>query len=778
MLKKSFVWGVCLSFLSGLGALAQVEAHVVTEDSPLRVVLVWSPDDTAVGYNIYRKSANAILWPRSPQNPSPVIFSTACEDILQLMPKGSDAWHLVANALATNDELFNPCELGTASLSEAQEAALSMLARANWQIASVLGFGFEDDSVINGKSYVYEIRGVDETGVETAVLATGLTITAGAPNDLPAATGLAAESGDHRVLLTWDEVEGATGYMVYRRTLGWLNWKRVNPTPGMMRMTTDLKNQPIDTVGFLDTIAWQENGDPGAKEVDGEWIVGPYNKVGYEYRIAAVDLMGYESTILSNIVTAKPLDATPPLTPANVVVSAQENAPPNGGLEIRWTHVTRDVDGHPENTNYFEVSRYEETDGVGIVVALVPAPAVGVNLVSTVDTDAQLRSGFGPKTWFYRVRTVDDEGNFSAYSAAANGFLKDIQPPAPPKSLTSEGFESFIRVSWDLGQEPDLDGYQLYRALCDDGIWDGEDRSSAPWVLIGEISFDEAEILAAHEGQVFMDDTDIPEGSPLCYAYLVKAKDTSQNISGSWPPDLNIEDYVCQNLRDRTGPDPAVITALDARDTSVYVSWAAPPIQDVKAYHVYRSQQPDVGYVWVGGRMVTAPAEAPIYLETPFTGNFSGCEDIPESSEPYMGRGDLFDKTVEPKQIYHYKVLGVDVHGNESKLDEAVAVSTFTYSSDLPELPQITQITQDPTDGSLTLAWTPHFDAATHLGFTVFREEVGGQGYFPVSAMVDTNNFVDTRVVAGKAYNYRIMLLSADGKNSAPSLPVNHLVSE
>jgi len=778
MFAKLSTFILLFGMLGSLSASAQIEAHVVTENAPLRVVLVWSPDDIAAGYNIYRKNANALVWPRDPLNGSPIAFSSDCGDIQQHLVKGGDAWNLVANALATAEGLFHPCDLGSVTLSTSQEAALSILARANWRIAAALGLGFEDDTVTNGQDYIYEIRGVDDMGIETGVLATSLVVTAGQPDDLPAVTSMAAQSGDSRVLLTWEAVVGATGYVVYRQSMGIPGWKRINDSTFLMSVSTDLENNPIDASGYLDEMAWQENGDPGAHTVEGMFIVGPFNGGTYEYRVAAVDLLGNESAMFSDVVIGQPLDATSPQTPTNIVVSALENAGSNGALEIRWTNVSRDVQGHPEFVQAFEVTRYEDAGSAGTLVATVAPPAPNVNQVFAIDDDPQLRSDFGPKIWYYRIRTIDVEGNASAFSAAANGYLQDIVAPAPPNGLSSEGFETYIRVSWELGPESDLDGYQLYRALCDGDLTEGQEREESPWVLIDEISYDDAQVLEAGDGAVWIDDTTVPDGSPLCYAYLVKAKDTSQNTSGSWPPDFDIEDYVCQNLRDRTGPDPAVVTAADARDHAVRVSWSAPPIQDVKAYHVYRSEEPDTGYEWVGGRMVTEPTDPPIILTEPFVGNFSGCEDIPVTSQPYMGHGRLVDMIPDPKRIYFYKVLGVDVHGNESDQADAVAVSTFTYTAQGPEIPEIYSITQDPESCELTVSWTPVFDGAQHNGFVVYREEVGGSGYYTMGGLIIGNVFVDTGVVAGKTYNYRVQLLGADGKTSTPSLPYNHLVAE
>ena len=108
-----------------------------------------------------------------------------------------------------------------------------------------------------------------------------------------------------------------------------------------------------------------------------------------------------------------------------------------------------------------------------------------------------------------------------------------------------------------------------------------------PYALIGTVSRADA---AAMGAIVTFDDRTVPAGSPLCYSYWIKALDRPQNRSGAWPvPDPFTEKTVCQRLRDKTPPDPAIISGLFARDRAIRVEWVGPPVQDIRAYHVYRS---------------------------------------------------------------------------------------------------------------------------------------------------------------------------------------------
>ena len=766
-----------LGFLSGFYAVAQFEVQMATDNAPVRVVLSWNSDASAAGYNLYRKEQTATTWPLDPINGTPITMVADCVGLQQVIGFNSPSWKLLENGLSDEmNPLFDPCSLFTDPLTPEQESRLDLIARVDWKISAALGLAFEDLTATNGQAYHYQIRGTDPMGIETGILATDLAIVAGWPANLPAPTNPAAQAGDSRVLLTWDEVSGAVGFVIYRRQ-GSNPWKRVNETPFLATVTSDLNGNPIDSSGYLDQMVWDENGDPDVHVVNSTFVEGPFNGTTYDYRVAAIDLLANESTLQSAVVSAQPMDTTQPKAPTGVEVSALENATPNGALEVRWAVVTRDIQNHPETVDVYRLYRYEDADDPGTMVATVPAPAPGILLMTAADNDAGLRSAYGEKTWTYRVRAIDFEHNESALSAGAGGYLADITPPTPPQSLDSEGFDEYIHISWLLGSEPDLDGYQIYRSICDSGTWDPIDGVS-PWVLVDELTYDQATAQAAGGATTYFEDYTVPAGSPLCYAYLVKAKDTSQNTSGDWPPDFAIEEYVCQNLRDRTGPEPAVITALDARDNAVHITWAAPPLQDVKAYHIYRSLQPNSGFGWLGGILVTQPNQPQILLTEPFTGNFSGCADIPAVSLPYMGHGFFLDQDVLPKQTYHYKVLGVDVHGNESDIGAAIPVSTFTYSALQSAAPQITDLVYGTDPCALTLSWSPAYTASLHAGFTVYRQEGGSLDFLHMGDLITGNQYVDDTVVAGKQYSYRVVLLNGDGKVSPPSAPQSATVPQ
>jgi hypothetical protein len=390
------------------------------------------------------------------------------------------------------------------------------------------------------------------------------------------------------------------------------------------------------------------------------------------------------------------------------------------------------------------------------------------------------------------VEATDASGNVGARSAAVGGHLKDITPPAPPKGIAAEGFDDFILVRWNANTEPDLDGYLIYRTLCHYGVanpceprqpganqpehdsvsvrlkggGEPEIPCTGEYVLIGSVSQADAKKMG---NIVSFDDHTVPAGSPLCYSYWIKAYDQAQNKSGNWPvPDHATEETVCQRLRDRTPPEPAIISALFARDQAIRVEWVGPPVQDIRAYHVYRSDTENGTYKWVGGMTVEHPPTPPKVMSAPYTPPaLVGCDEIPLIAIESMSMGYFIDTHVDPKSFYWYKVVGIDQSGNEAPLDKAAPMSTFTFTTRQPAASAITSVTGTTSaPWALVVRWTPTFDPARHKGFAVFRSDKVDGLYRQIGTLLKQAEYKDDQIVKNTTYWYKVVLMDKTGQLS------------
>jgi chitodextrinase len=728
---------------------------------------------------------------------------SSCSQIQSVIPMGSDDWNLLSSGLAQNNAPFDPCSLATITPGSALEQRLEFLVRANWRIAVVAGQAFVDTGVTTGASYTYQLRGVDALGNEIGPAFPDASVTAGSPVAIPPPTGLSATAGDYRVLLLWGDQKQAAGFLVMRATSNAGPYRQINASPLPTRVTNGVDGNPLGspTNGFLDIERWDANGLPDTHLVAGIAIDGPHDGVTYYYRVSSIDVLGQAGTPAATV-SATPIDKTPPATPSGVIVTALD---PLSELQIGWTSSTVDTEGHVDSSGVtgYTVFRYDAenaplTSGVQIG-GVVPQPGLGVQLATAIDNSPNLRPQYGEKTYWYRVRAVDANGNASAYSAAVGGHLKDITPPDPPKNLSAEGFNDYIELKWSPNTEPDLDHYQIFRSYCHNGKCnpcDPADRKqvaaneanaeggttdegkggrtpcTGEYVPIGSVSLSQAKSMG---NPVTFQDKTIPKNSPVCYSYWIKAYDQVQNMSGTWPFPSPNEQTVCQRLRDRTPPDPAIISGLFARERGVRVEWIAAPVQDIRAYQVYRADQEAGPYRFVGGMTVEPPPTPPHVLTAPYTPPpLVKCDTIPLVTIDSMNMGAFTDETAVAKRIYWYKVLGVDQNGNESPIKSAVPMSTFTYASAPPTAPVIVSVTASTSAPfELVVTWTPTFDPATTQGFAVFRSDAQFGLYRQLGTIVSASEFHDNQVVKNTTYWYKVVRLDSTGQVSQPSTAVS-----
>jgi hypothetical protein len=797
---------------------------------PGRVVLTWPPDSTQpLRYNIYRKLAAAASYPTTPINTAPLGPVTDCPTFKTQIPQGSDLWNLLSNAFTdttTNAPLANVCTITGFPVGSDKWWRVQLFARARLQVARVMGQGYVDNTVTTGTAYRYQIRRVASDGSEMPLIGTNeVAITAGTAPTIPTAANVHRVVGDAKIQILWNKPSPQFAlFNVYRALNAGGPYRRVNEVDMSFDITRDLDSNAVSPVahGFTDYERWDSSGNVDPRSVTGVpgTFTGPANGTTYWYRIALKDI-GLNEGPQSAPISGTPVDRTPPASPQNLIVTPLEN---ESHFEIKWPKVHYDADGHKSEPKHYKVYRYATGDNPN--VGAIPLTGTVLHttdssvFVAKIDSSSGMRSPCRDTTLFFRVEAVDSAGNISPRSAAVSGSLKDTTKPKPPQGTTAEGFDDYIKVRWKLNTDCDIAYYLIYRSLCDYGEWvpcpeitavpvgvstsssipsgvpttsvpppnpntpnDGRGKDDkkkkpkdcgGPFVLIGVLSHDEAKARASG-GITYFDDHTVPDGSPICYAYLVKAQDLAQNISGNWPiPDLTKETVVCQRLRDRTPPEPAIISGMVARDSAIRVEFIGPPVQDIAAYHIYRAEMKDGPYKWVGGMTVVPPPGVGAMLSDPYKPPpVVGCDSIPLVSNEYMSAGRFVDKKIEPKKIYWYKALGVDKDGNETPVDSALAVSTFTFKSNRENAPTISGIA--PTEGpcALTVSWGPSYDATTMKGFVVFRSRHPDGPYLQLENVVTNNTFADNSVARNVIYWYRVGILKADGAVTNLSEPQN-----
>jgi fibronectin type 3 domain-containing protein len=830
--KKIFI----LLFIIAAAPKIKAQNAVAVSSNPgpgLHVALNWAPLSGATKYNIFRKKETDATYPATPINASPIQIMSVCATIKTTLITSPDStdWKIVAKALS-GPGLFNPCNINTLAAGSQKHKRLQLLAKGSMPIAIVAGLGYRDNTAINGTAYRYRIVALNAANTVLGTVATDLTVTAGVFALMPPPSTVEAEPGDNEILVRWNDVAGAAGYLVERAPIPAGPFIRVNESAYSAEIKNHLNGDTLipSWNGLNDFKRFTVlQGKDSTHLVNGIPIGGPKNNLNYFYRIKTTDLFqrpGVASTVIGPIT---PRDSTPPSTPIDITATTDDDA---GSVTVRWQQVVKDRNGHweyPDSTIKYKLYRFASSADPNSIPGTYIGETVtkkGLKFRDTTDTDPNLRSAFGNKTWWYRLQAVDQSTNISQWSTAVSAIVKDITPPSIVKNLETKGFEEYISVKWQPNPESDMASYMVYRSLCHLGSWidcskqkdtcktwqsydpdryfeekDGtsspndKEREKAasgaaagrklpcpcsgPFVFLGEITKDSVNRAIA-KGNFFFDDKTIPAGSPLCYAYWIKAKDSSGNTGGSFPIPSAAEqaEIKCDRLRDRTPPENAIISGLYAQAEQIRIEWIGPPTQDTRAYHVYRADgtnpasEPASGaYTWVGGMTVELPPNMPVVLGSPYTPpGMATCDKISVQSTPWMSEGFFEDKNIQPKRTYWYKVVGIDYDGNETPLTKAAAISTFSFTKKVPAAPVIDVIDKQAEPCAVVLKWSPGYNAANHVGFIVYRSTSNAGPFLPVVVSpVAGNSYTDMNVIKGQTYWYRIGLLMKNGQLSVLS---------
>jgi hypothetical protein len=788
-------------------------------------ILIWRPVDGISGYNIYRRKKTDSGMPKKSLNTVPVRSVTDCQELKAVIPENSPEWVMLSKALSSGigkKDTYTPftreivsfphkkefvkkgnilrgpvkkpdlCDMINMGLSEEQSYLFNAMAMVNLKIRVARGLGYYDHNVTPNEYYIYELRGIDsDTGKETPLFE-NLELQAGKPRLPDPPIGVTASSGDQKVLLTWEKNSFAASYRVRRRETSSSNPELIHEEPIVYYITTGLDNEKLDTAkpGFLDFQRWNSQGDPVPHKEFGIDIYGPENYTTYFYEVASVDILGRPGS-WSNSVSGYPVEKIPPSSPTDVKVESFKTLQ---GLAVSWRKVTRNTEGHPVDIQSYQIYRAEKpldieniTPGVASPIhEIIPTPTDPQGItISWTDKDPSLIPEFGENTFYYRIGCKSMRNTLSPLSVVISGSVPDTKAPGPTNVTGAKGSKKFIRIYWNPNpeKETDLAGYQIYRSVCNKGLYENPkntegklvEKTTYDFMLVGEVLLKEAREKLNATGQIYFDDNSVPPASPICYAYWVRAFDFSGNLYDGYDGyPTGKSEYACGRIIKDIPPPVPVITALSARNNAVQVRWIAPPYQDLCAFHVYRSASEGDP-----GQFIACIFNDGTVTDTPWKGIIPDCKDIPAIINPVSIEGSFTDTmAIAPDLVYWYRVTALDWVGNESEggaLLDIPASSTFTYSSDLPEKPGILPcVAPTGIECGLVVRWGPPFDLSSVRGFLVFRSGSQDGSYRQVSPLVKGNEFTDRSAFRNVTYWYRVQSVDMTGTLSVPSDPVVH----
>jgi Tol biopolymer transport system component/flagellar hook assembly protein FlgD/fibronectin type 3 domain-containing protein len=551
----------------------------------------------------------------------------------------------------------------------------------------------------------------------------------------------ASGAGSANVTINWNpnNEPGLAGYLLFR------NDRLVNIGT---KILTDFRQHLLTGEIYVDS------GVP-----DGE----------QSYYLLAMDKAGNLSAA-SNILEVT-LDTHPPQA---ALVSPKNNATFEGPIVVRAECADSDL----ATLTY----QYRSQQGIWIDFGGGSEPSF------TAPFDPQAAElTFG--TYLFRVVATDLAGKVDPNPSSISLVYTDQTPPAPPSGFKAVVTGDEVKLTWNANSDIDLAGYSIYRieglnkvklnpvlltqteyrdALLPDGQYGYEitavdkplGNESAPAAVAARIYapllMDLPEVVGSasikimgegvtplatvaisqsHDGGVTGHYSAVADGngrfsvaevslSPGENRLRAKATDNAGNVSRESEPGVIIYDLPPQA--------PRSLTAT-GQEAQVHLTWEAAlnPDPDLAGYRIFRTEGEKT---WQAVQLALVTGTS--YLD----------ENLANA-------------------IYRYRVVAVDLSGNESIPSSEATAEIETAP---PLAPEITAVTSLAEGGTLALTWAPHDEAAE--SFRVYRALSGGGPYLQIFTLpAETTTYTDKGLTDGWAYYYVVTTVDALGNESAYS---------
>jgi len=543
------------------------------------------------------------------------------------------------------------------------------------QIASVSTnvVTFGDTGLTASTTYFYRVRASNASGNSAYTNQGSVTTPAGDATPPTAPTGLTATAvSGSQVNLSWaaatDDV-GVTGYRVERcdgfnLSGGCTNFVQIAAPASTTYSDTGLTELTIHT-----------------------------------YRVRAVDAAGNLGPY-SNTASVQTPDTTPPTAPSALTAIAASASQ----INLRWTNSTDTGSG----VNGYQVERCQGAT----CTAFLQMAFVQNGPSSFIDT------GLAVATYRYRVRSIDNAGNLSAYSniaSATTSSTADTTAPSAPTGLAATApVSNQLNLSWTASTDDiGVTGYLVERC---------QGTGCTTFAQIAAIT------------ATSLSDTGLARATT--YRYRVRATDAASNLSAY----SSVISATTLNVADTTPPAaPSLVSADTVSASQINLSWT--PATDNAGVTGYRLER-------------CGPA----------SNTLQQCLSFAQIAAP---TGASFSDTgLSPAMFYQYRVRAIDAAGNLG----AYAYSSYTRTLDTNAPTAPTGLTATAASPSrIDLNWTASTDSTGVASYRIERCQNAGCVTFAQVATSTGTSYSDVSLTAGTSYSYRVLAVNTGGSGSAYS---------
>ncbi|MFK8056419.1 MAG: fibronectin type III domain-containing protein [Saprospiraceae bacterium] len=592
----------------------------------------------------------------------------------------SDEYHLVAAEMLHGDHFKNLVRGGPDVYAASQLKELfgitMLVADLSWPTAKGMALAYTDTPPVPGHEYLYRVRLADQS--PEIYVREGAIMVVAAPPAYPQPPKInKVEEGEQVISLHMFREyhdERFTALHIERADSEAGPWQRLNKQPFIH--ATNAKGGPGEYIVYSDSVA--SNYRP------------------YCYRILGVTPFGKTSDP-SAIVCAQGRDRTPPPAAQNVVATTTSGPI----VTLTWDY--------PENA---------PSDFEGFWIGKSSESLSGFQQLHDVVLSPSTRSFVDPNPDslglnYYMVGAIDTAGNGTP-SLVANAIIIDSFPPQPPVGLEgSIDSNGVVTLRWNLNEERDIRGYQVYFANKEDHVFAG--LTGHP---LRDTVFTDTVVVKALKRDVF---------------YYVVAVDLTSNYSQP-------SDTLRLVKPDIVAPAPPVLTELLVTPAGVVGRWVPSSSEDVEAYEWLRR------------------------------GRASDAWSVLERWGPNREDFELRDATAKPGKLYEYAIRCVDSSGYNSDLAYVLRARgpRQVYESIAPS-----EVVFDPEQKGVIVRWVRPANLSDDAVISIYRAIDGGPYDMVKRVSVASALWLDRYPRGGHSYEYALQLRGGGVLPSELSGPVS-----
>ncbi len=580
-----------------------------------------------------------------------------------------------------------------------------------------------------------------------------------------------------RIALQWNAV-------VSNELKGYGIWRSTSATDGFQRLSGEISDSLVTTgrTTFIDSMI-----DLSATRV-------------YFYRVSTVDIQDRQSE-LSTFVSAEALeDNRPPAQPTDLSAVADVA---NGFVTLNWNAPLGDSNGQSlTGLDEYNVFRAKDSQDSFVKIASVSSTVSTFIDSSNLETDA---------VYFYRVSARDEAENESGRSSSAS-ISTGATGVGVPTGLRTTSKIGKIEVSWNPVNDPNLIGYLVL-------------RSADTQVEFAPVT---ADTLFTTAQTTYTDSTVATE---QVFFYKIQAVANDPELGLLRSSNTAFVDGV--STADETPPAAPsdVIVSLDENALGlVSLNWTAPDsdsdggdLTGLATYHVFRSRESTSSFVLLGEvpatstsyqdvtvdqltvyfyaisavdvvgnvgprststnvttkgaarptniRISTGPQQLILTwnsnTEPELTGyqvlRFLDPADVDPDATFDTAQTTFVDSPLVAGQTLSYRVVAVATGGLESE------PSAFVSATVESQLGAPSSVTATSGIGRITVTWAANTESEL-TGYRVLRFRAPSEATAEATFETVQRSYIDSPLVAGEAYVYRVQALGSGGIESERSL--------